>query len=299
MAWRLSPHRARLLWAATQVTGRFSTAASGWLADKLWFTPWPVPVSERAKARQEGWLSDTTPVSFSTRYGRLKGFSKGKGPVVLLIHGWGDTAATLGAFIDPLVASGHRVIGFDMPGHGGSDYVEPNAYVFAEAVLDVANEIGDVRAMIAHSMGTYGALSAIKSGVEAESVVVIAPPPTLDGVLEIFSRMLKLPRKATQGLHSRIERRFGPIVWSELEPQRMIEGVGSRALLVHDEDDDQTPFATSQRLARAWGSATFLPTKGLGHARVLRDEAVIGAVTDFIGKVRSETGAPVKEYATR
>ena len=41
-------------------------------------------------------------------------------PAVLLVHGWGGRGAQMGAFVAPLLASGHRVVWFDQPGHGES-----------------------------------------------------------------------------------------------------------------------------------------------------------------------------------
>src|SRR4029079_1563799 len=44
-------------------------------------------------------------------------WSFGEGPAVVLAHGWNGRGGQLGAFVDPLVRAGFRVVTFDAPGH--------------------------------------------------------------------------------------------------------------------------------------------------------------------------------------
>src|SRR5688500_16792196 len=106
-----SPLAFKAYYAGMKVTARFSVPLSGWFANKLWFTPWRVQPSERGLRRQAEWLSGTTPAHFSTRYGHIAGFEAGTGPTVLLVHGWGERAASLGALVRPLTSAGYRVVG--------------------------------------------------------------------------------------------------------------------------------------------------------------------------------------------
>ena len=41
-----------------------------------------------------------------------------EGPVVYLVHGWGGVAEQLDAFVEPLLASGHRVVSLTPPAMG-------------------------------------------------------------------------------------------------------------------------------------------------------------------------------------
>lgn len=54
------------------------------------------------------------------------------------------------------------------------------------------------------------------------------------------------------------------------------------ALLVHDEADEVTPLSDSTALAEVWQNAELLTTSGLSHRGVLRDNAVVRQVVDFI-----------------
>lgn len=55
-----------------------------------------------------------------------------------------------------------------------------------------------------------------------------------------------------------------------------------RALVIHDEGDREVPFDDGASIAAAWPGARLVQTTGLGHRKILRDEAVIATVTSAI-----------------
>jgi pimeloyl-ACP methyl ester carboxylesterase len=196
-------------WMATQLSGRFSTRLSGLFASRLWFTPWPVPVSERGLARQARWLADTETITFHSRHGPIAAFSAGGGPVILLVHGWGERAAFLGAFVKPIVDSGFRVIGIDLPGHGDTSRGSTNIFDLAHVLVDVADQLGGIDGVVAHSMGGTVTTVAVGEGLQPDAVAFLAPASNIDHVVEKFQMMFSLPSRAMDGLRRRIERRFG------------------------------------------------------------------------------------------
>jgi pimeloyl-ACP methyl ester carboxylesterase len=269
-------------WTATQLAGRVSTLVGGLFASRLWFTPWPVPVSERGLAKQAGWLRATEPVIFDTRVGRIAGFTAGNGPVILLVHGWGERAAFLGAFIQPLVESGYRVIGIDLPAHGDSPGRRTNIFAEANVLKDVADQVGGIHAAVAHSMGGVVTAVAISEGLQVDAVALIAPATNLDHAVEKFQMLFSLPPKAIEGLRQNIERRFGQDIWDRLLVPRIAAHFNVPALIVHDRDDIQIDLADSETLIAAWPSARSLITSGLGHDKITRDPGVVQAVTQFV-----------------
>jgi pimeloyl-ACP methyl ester carboxylesterase len=54
------------------------------------------------------------------------------------------------------------------------------------------------------------------------------------------------------------------------------------ALVVHDRDDADVPYAHGAEIASAWPGAELLTTTGLGHRAVVRDPAVIRRTIDFL-----------------
>jgi pimeloyl-ACP methyl ester carboxylesterase len=59
------------------------------------------------------------------------------------------------------------------------------------------------------------------------------------------------------------------------------------ALIVHDRDDPDVPYAHGEEIARAWPGAELMTTSGLGHRSVLRDPEVIRRTVSFLGQGRS------------
>ena len=284
-----SPTTFRATWAATRVAGLVSERLAGRMAARLWFTPWPVPVSERALMKQRSWLEDATPLTFTTRSGhRLSGFSAGDGPAVLLVHGWGEWVANLGAFVEPLRDAGYRVVGFDLPSHGDSSGVQTDGLLNAAAVLEAASEVGGVHGVIAHSMGAHAATLALHDGLAAERVVLLAPAVRLEHGVAAFKQMFRLTDRAVSGLRATIESRYGPTVWRDLAADELARRVTTPALIIHDADDDQISVSDGEMLARAWPGAVFETTEGLGHGRIIRDPAVISRAVSFVSAAEGE-----------
>ena len=81
------------------------------------------------------------------------------GPGLLLSHGFGATSAMFTGNVAALAAT-HRVVTWDLRGHGGSDYpADPACYSGANALADMAAllaELGLERAVLGgHSLGGY------------------------------------------------------------------------------------------------------------------------------------------------
>ena len=274
-------------WVGARVAAQFSTRLAGFFAWRLWFTPWRVGLSERAAQREAQWLAATTPIMIGFRGRTLRGFTSGVGPTVLLVHGWGDRGSRLGAFIEPLVEAGFRVVGVDLPAHGDSPGRRTNAYELADAIRASADEVGGVTAVIAHSMGGVETLLALRNGLAAERVVLLASAVRLEHATEKFEQMFNLPSRAMIGLRNAIERRFGPSVWDDLSSDLLAADLDVPALLFHDRDDAQVDFADGELLVAAWPGARFIPTQGLGHDRLLRDPEVIRGAVSFLSAVES------------
>ena len=284
---------ARATWLATRAAATVSPRLAGPIAARLWFTPWRVPVGERHAQRQAEWLRPTEAVSFEVDGLRLAGFTAGSGATVLLVHGWGESGASLGAFVGPLVDAGYRVVGIDLPGHGASEGGQSDGFRIAAAIRGVHDALGDVRAVVAHSMGATTTLYATREGMQVDALVLLAPSPRLDNALKTFSRLLALPPNATKGLKATIDRRYGADVWERLSGNTIAAGVHVPGLIVHDRDDPQVALADAESLHEAWEGSRLVVTEKLGHGRILRDPKVIDAVTSFLAEV-----APARSAAS-
>lgn len=203
-------------------------------------------------------------------------------PRVVLTHGWGGYGAQLLPFARELLVRGHSVDLFDHLGHGESEGrggALPDFVAGLEAVVAAGPT---PHAVIAHSMGGAAALQAVRNGSPCSALVVIAAPASFEVHLKTLSRRVGLGSSAQRSLRKRLERRYVPV--AELDRLDLFPVTRMRALFVHDRDDREVAFAHVETLHRAWGGSRMLATDGLGHHRILRDPAVIAAVTAFVAE---------------
>jgi pimeloyl-ACP methyl ester carboxylesterase len=276
----LAASRLVLVRGAFWLLERSAPALGARWAERLWFT---IPRSPNAMRRLEGDRFDV-PV----QGGSVAGWSWGTGPPVYLVHGWGGSAGQLGAFVEPLVRAGHRVVTFDAPSHGQSQPGpsgprSSTILEFAEALRTVAGRCGPAHAVIAHSLGCSATAVALRDGLAASRVVFIAPFVDVTPYTYGFARRLGFGERVRAGMVGRIERRFD-VSMSSFDLTLMARQMTPPPLLViHDRDDHETRWPDSNDLSRAWPNARLLTTSGLGHRRILSNPQVIAQVVQFVG----------------
>lgn len=206
-----------------------------------------------------------------------------EGPLVLLVHGWDSRASHLGAFVEPLLAAGYRVLAFDGPGQGDSEGVRSNVVDLGQAILDVVEATGPVSAAIGHSMGSAALLYAFAHGLETGASVHIAGPSSLRGVLIRTAAMLELNMEQGRELISLMEGETGLPV-DDMELSALAHGLRHPALILHDPEDREIPFGESERLNTAWAQATLHPMPGLGHRRIISAVPAIDLSLELIAR---------------
>ena len=213
----------------------------------------------------------------------------GDGPTVYLVHGWGGWRGQLGAFVQPLVDAGYRVVGIDAPGHGDADPGVLGAgrstlIEVVEGLEAVGAHFGRAAGVVAHSMGTTATAMAVRSSLPATSLVLIAPNHDFDEITRDFARLLGLSERTRTLLHDAVEDFVGrPISDFDLEPLGSDGGLPP-TLLIHDRQDKETPYDVSVGLAASWPTATLITTDGLGHQRILADAGTIERAVGHIAQ---------------
>jgi pimeloyl-ACP methyl ester carboxylesterase len=256
-------------------------------AERLWFTPpRPAPPPPARALLATGTRAD---VKVNGR--RVAVWSWGEGRPVLLMHGWGGYGGQMGSYVGPLVSAGFRPITLDAPGHGISDgsisgWKQSTFFDFADALAEITRRDGDAAGLIAHSGGCTASSWAIRSGWRVERAVFVAPMASPLAYQAVFQRALGIPDDVLQRFSDRVQKRLG-FQWSDMEVTALPQRTATPPLLViHDREDPETPFRGGEAIAAAWPDATFLPTSGLGHRKVLRDPACVRAAVEFLSARR-------------
>jgi pimeloyl-ACP methyl ester carboxylesterase len=272
------PAAFRLLRAALTLTALVSTELTGRWVNRLWFRSQRFP----EPAREKAWLAAAERLTLTHRGRPLAVYHWGTGPTVLLVHGWHGRGAQLGAFAAPLVAAGYRVVAFDAPAHGRTPGHATDLPEVSEALLTVAHAFPPLHGVIAHSFGAVCILVAISHGLAPRRVVALSAPASIEYLMNSFAARLGIPT-TVMDVHRRLmEQQFGADVWRRFSPTDIARSLNIPALLVHDEEDHDVPWQEGEALARAWPGATWVPTQGLGHRRILRDPDVVARVVAFM-----------------
>ncbi len=255
-------------------------------AERLWFT---VPRSGRKGDRPGPYGGREFVVDAGG--GRMSvpvvGRSWGDGPAVYLVHGWGGWGGQLGAFVDPLVRAGYRVITFDAPSHGrsGPGRLGPrrtSGLEFSAALRAAVDEHGPAHAIVAHSLGVIGVGDVLRSGLGADRVIFLAPISNPANYVPVFSAILGLGPRIRARLPGMLERQLGrPLSTWDL-PTLGSEITVPPLLLFHDSADRETSPADSEAIAASWPGAELVTTTGLGHRRIVRDPEVVAHAVEFI-----------------
>lgn len=278
--------RANLARVVLSSLSRLAPAAAARLAERFFFTP-PRP----RRSRGEAWLDRATPLRLEVDGRPVRAWRWGAlgRPVVLLVHGWGGRAAQLTSFVPDLLARGLAVVALDAPGHGSSGRGRSSAPEIARALAAVARRAGGVHGVVAHSLGGAAVALALRDGLQARRVVLVAPAAVPPEWVDRFASRLGLTPDVVAGMRRLSERRIG-LAWSALDVPALARGQRAALLVVHDREDAEVPASDGARIARAWPGARLELTEGLGHNRILRDPAVIAKAADHL--VRGVERAP-------
>jgi pimeloyl-ACP methyl ester carboxylesterase len=237
----------------------------------------------RQPPREARWAEGAVTFSIPSPHGELAAWKWGHGPgTVLLVHGWAGRGLQMGAFAAPLVGAGYRVIAYDAPSHGASPGRQTNLFRLADALGAVADEIGTLRGIIAHSLGTSAVLLAADRGeLEPNRFVAVAPMADTRTMNAGYARMTGFSPEVVGRMRSRFERRLD-FRWDDIEPVRLARRLEAPALVIHDHDDRELPVSEGVTLARAMPCGRSITTRGLGHRRILRDPSVIDTAVGFV-----------------
>ncbi|MGB8224840.1 MAG: alpha/beta fold hydrolase [Polyangiales bacterium] len=215
----------------------------------------------------------------------LKVWSWGEGPTILLVHGWNGRATQLGAFVEPLVSRGYRVVAFDAFGHGASPGKRMSLPDLASCIRKVADGLDGVYGVVAHSLGGAATTLALSQGLEVERAVFISPPADPRAFLKVFSAALGISNDVRARVQQRIEARLG-MPMESMRANAIAPSMRIPLLIIHDRDDKEVPLRAGQSIADGWPGAELIITEGLGHQRILRADAVANSAVSFIDAAR-------------
>lgn len=273
----------RLLRLGFRTLGRAAPRPAAALAGRLFGSP---PRHRTSEAERRA-LAVARPGRVEIPGGSVATWTWGKGPAVLLAHGWGSRGARMRSFVEPLAAAGHSVVAFDAPGHGDSSGRTSSLPQFALAIGAVARAAGGIEAAVAHSMGCPSVAFAMTRGLTLRRAVFLAPAANPGAYTERFAEVLEIPPGVIEAMKRRFEKRYR-MRWEELDLARAAPGLAADLLVIHDRDDGEVPWSNGAAIAAAWPGAKLVTTEGLGHTRLVHDPGVVARAVAFLGDLAAE-----------
>lgn len=205
-------------------------------------------------------------------------------PVALLVHGWGGHARQMLPLAEAYARQGLKPVLLEMPAHGASAGRTSNLPQFARAIEYAAARLSqqgfELRVLAAHSMGANAAAFAASRNLPVDKLVLIAPPASPREFTRYFAHVFGLSETTRAAMQARVEAREG-ILMPHFEPEHVGPRVRMPTLVVHDREDSVNRFSDGQAYARTIAGAQLVATQGLGHRRILKEEAVLDEIANF------------------
>ncbi len=267
----------RGLRATFSILTPISPALAGRWADFLFRTP----LRQKRLKKEMACLARGRFALIPFRDTAVASWTWGEGPLVVLVHGWTGHAGRLTPWVPALVEAGFSVLAFDAPGHGISPGFHSSPRAFAEAIESVAKHRGPIHSFVAHSLGSSAVILAMSAGVTARRAVFLAPATDPEQYSGCFVRALRISDGVRESMKRHVERRYG-VPWESLRLMEKASRIDAALLVFHDRRDSQVPFAEGAAIAATWRGAELVPTRGLGHHKILRDPEVVFRAVEFL-----------------
>lgn len=263
-----------------QATSWISPPAAARLARRWFFSPGSGRARRRTSAEETA-LAQATRFTLTTPRGPVQGYAWGRGPAVLLVHGWAGNAGQMTPLVPALLARGLRAVALDMPGHGASAGDHSSVLHFSDAIESAVQVLGPLRGVMAHSFGAAGTTYALARGLAVDRVVFFAPPVRFETFWTRFRAGLAMAPEVWDLLVHDAERWLG-VRFADLQPHELAPSLSTPLLVLHDANDGQVLCEEGAELAALWRGARFEPTRGLGHLKILRDAGTIARAVGFL-----------------
>ncbi|MGO4956745.1 alpha/beta fold hydrolase [Luteococcus sp. Sow4_B9] len=285
-----APLATRLRMAALEKISPQRAAAVG---VDLWFQV-PAPPKERTLGKYTP--SGGEPFFLMSGDAEITGYAFGpeRGPVALLVHGWGGHWQLLQAHIGSLVERGYRVVAFDMPSHGRSTHGAEgfgmaSAVEMAQAVEAVIGEGGNPTVVLAHGRGAMAVLRALRGRPMPRACVLFAPEVSIEPAIDWFAQVVGMGPRTRAIFAQQVEARLGAEL-ADFDLRRDVARMAAREdcpqmLVVHDEGDPENPLSASEELHEMWPGSELMVTANQGHRKLIWHDEVVKRVDEFLGAV--------------
>lgn len=267
----------RTIGASLNTLAHIAPAKAAQLGFELFCRPMRVPIKEKQKT----FFNTAVRENFNFQGINIQTYRWGNGNKnILLLHGWQSHSYRWKPYIEAL-SNEHTVYTLDAPGHGLSDGNFLSVPLYSEVIEEQIRRIGNIDTIITHSLGGFSTFYTFyrNPSLIANKIITLASPGEAQEFFDFYIRSLRLSPKSSRLIVRRFEEIFHktPAFFSA---PAFAASLNIPGLIIHDEDDDETPFYHAERIHRAWKNSKLVKTKGFGHN--LKSTEVIKQVIQFV-----------------
>jgi pimeloyl-ACP methyl ester carboxylesterase len=242
------------------------------------------PVDYKYNPSEKALLGQGRSFQITVRSKIVKCWQWGKGPIVILAHGWNGRGIQFRALIAALIDAKYSVITFDATGHGASQGQTSNYFEFSDTIRTLWHSLdkNNVQAVIGHSLGASALINFMSKEAYYKKAILIAPALKLRQLLFQTFDSHGVPKEVYLNLVQNLEILHGYSLFDD-NPYHLIKKVKNDILIIHDQFDKAVPYNDTEYVADNLHHITLNTTSGLGHTRVLNDTAVIENIIKYLG----------------
>jgi pimeloyl-ACP methyl ester carboxylesterase len=209
-------------------------------------------------------------------------YSRGSGRSIVLVHGLHSNLGSMVPLATDLLELGYRVVLFDAPAHGETPGSRTTQLEVRDLIRKIGAQLGDIHAVVCHSLGGLWALNAWGEQFHAKTLVSVASPASMRFLVEKFVQLGQLPDVIAKGLYKELEIRFGDNVWTEFSPSEIVRRVAVPGFIIHSRNDNFVPPTHAAQLAENWAKAKVEMVDGEGHFDIVGSLKVRKLITIFL-----------------
>ena len=269
------------------IVQKISTTWAAQIAWKWFLTPYPFNIPKRELPFEQRF---SEPEFYTHDNGKkYPVYSLGIGSKnILLVHGWAGRFTQFNAIVShlekeyPALLEEYTINGFNAVAHRGAQGKRTMMPEVAACIRDLAQKLGTVDIVIAHSLGANATMYADQNlGANIKRQILIAPPGRISAMVTIFCEVIGFNQKVRVQIVQNLQAKFGEDFDSfsapELAPSNKIP-----TLVFHDLNDNDTPIELGREVGMNMNNGKYIETKGLGHRRILRDKDVMQTISNWI-----------------
>ena len=208
-----------------------------------------------------------------------------KGSKVLICHGWRSKTADFRRIIEALLQAGYIVEGVDIRAHGRSEGKHTALPEYKEILKSHLVKNGPYDLVIGYSMGAIAAglvLNEVSPALHSKQFFVLAGPPYVRYFFKDIVNEVGCNDHVYEAMCDMVEEHYYQSVdYFDLRDKgNYLKKIDTH--LLYCEDDQMIPFEKGLDLEKAWPHAKFVHVKGLGHYKIIVNEAIINYIINSL-----------------